>query len=248
MTISNTRVVSRLSCGAALTLGGLVAAMSLGANPALAATELTHVAEADSGNYATVEVASGSELAGAQLSVLIMEDDANEAAPATEDIVFIEQLTLDEVGSVSFRVQLPTDDLTAYDIVLNTDGDTVRYVEPLAGEDDTDPLPTDPTTPPTDAPGNEDATADSGAGSGSVANGDDSAGANNGANGAGTAEGTTDDPTSTEPGSPDGTGSADGTDDDGLASTGATFIGGVVIAALAGAAGLTLLLRRRREA
>ena len=99
--------------------------------------ELSHEATL-SDTTADITVTSSEVLAGESLSVLILDDDADAANPATEDIVFIEQYELNDEGATDFRVQLPTGALDDYDIALNTAAGTERYLASLDGEDDSE--------------------------------------------------------------------------------------------------------------
>lgn len=232
-----------------------------GASSAVADTqdvpELSHVATLAEAAVADITVSSSEALAGEELSVLILDDDADVERPAPADIVFIEQYELDDAGAVDFRVQLPTEALQDYDIALNTAAGTERYVASLDGEnigegEDPGEVPTDepddePTTDPDDGspadgttpePDDEEGTADGGptdGGEGTNAEGDDTA---NETTPAGT--GSSDDDAHQ---SAAGEQEADGF----LATTGANILVGVLVALVAISAGVWLVLRRRRS-
>lgn len=224
----------------AIATGALALAGVLGAAPAAADAVLSHEASLEDGRYASIQVSSGPELAGEQLSVLVLTEDAALDAPAAADVVYIEQLVLDADGDAALRVRLPSAALGEYYLALNTTGGTDRYVAPL-GERAVE-VPTDepePTTPPTSAPEPTDGPTDGPTGAPSPT------------------DGATDGPTVAEPGPTSGTGDgspspgngsgADGTaggdagTDGGLSRTGApvALVTGIAIAALlAGAAGV----------
>ncbi|MEE6282806.1 PT domain-containing protein [Georgenia sp. MJ170] len=251
---------SMLIGAGALALGGAVLA------PAAADPAITHEASPADGGYADVVVTTGAELAGEWLSVLVIDEDADADAPATADIVFVEQRQLDDDGGLAFRVQLPSGELGGYDIALNTTGGTERYLAPLDGVEDPGPEP-EPTDEPTDGP-TEEPTDGPTAGPGDGPDGeptDEPTG--------GPTDGPTDGPTAPGDGDDDGAGGAgadgsgDGSDGGGsgadgsgaggadsagddsggqLSQTGAPVALAVVVALAAIAGGVLLKVRRSR--
>ncbi len=228
------------------TTGGLLLLGGMVAGPASAAAELGHEVTLEDGGYAALRVTGGAELAGEQMSVLVLDEDAALDAPAAADIVYLDQRVVSEDGSVSLRVALPTGELDGYWLAVNTTGGTERYVAPLDGEAEEQPTgepePTeDPTDGTTDGP-TDDAT--DGASDGPTDEPTD--GADHGSADGGSGDG--------GGGSPDGgagagDGSGAGSDSAGrgsLSRTGApvALVAGVALAA-ALAGGLTLRLRRR---
>lgn len=228
------------------------------------APALSHQAQPGDSTTATVAVTSSDALAGESLTVLIMNDDADAADPATEDVVFIEQIELDDAGATDFHVQLPTEVLEDYDIALNTAAGTDRYLAPLAGEGDPDDGSTqepddDPTTDPDDDPttdpddgatgGPDDGQGgggNDGDGSGSGSDDDSQAGDNAGQSG-GSGSGSEGDSQVGDTGGDAGTEAAGDPSSDGfLANTGANITVGIVIALAAIGLGALLVLRRRK--
>lgn len=212
---------------------------------------LSHEAAPGESATAEISVTSSEALAGEQLSVIILDDDADASDPATEDIVFLEQYVLDETGAIDFSVQLPTAVLEDYDIALNTSAATDRYVASLVGtdEDDQDSGKDDETETPDDGatddpndgdtPGPDDGKTPGGADAGSES--DDNAPSTESADG------------STDEDSSSGSDAAQQADDDQdaggiLASTGANIAFSVVAALIAIGLGLFFVVRRRRTA
>ena len=221
----------------------------LGAGTAAADTTdapaLSHQAEPGDSTTVTVTVTSSDALAGEDVTVLIMNDDADASDPATEDVVFIEQIELDDAGATGLQVQLPTEVLEDYDIALNTAAGTGRYLAPLAGEEETDDgssqepddgSTADPDEEPTTVPDD-----------GATSEPDD------------VATGAPDDGSTTGPddgqgsGGTEGADAADGSDAAGdqssdgfLASTGASIIFAVLIGLIAIGTGVFLMARRRK--
>src|SRR5699024_4527606 len=209
------------------------------------APALSHQAEPGDSTTATVTVTSSDALAGEDVTVLIMNDDADASDPATEDVVFIEQIELDDAGATGLQVQLPTEVLEDYDIALNTAAGTGRYLAPLAGEEETDDgssqepddgSTADPDEEPTTVPDD-----------GATSEPDD------------VATGAPDDGSTTGPddgqgsGGTEGADAADGSDAAGdqssdgfLASTGASIIFAVLIGLIAIGTGVFLMARRRK--
>ena len=235
---------------------------------------LSHQAQPGDSTTATVTVTSSDALAGESLTVLIMNDDADASDPATEDVVFIEQIELDDAGATGLQVQLPTEVLEDYDIALNTAAGTDRYLAPLAGEEESDDgssqEPDDgstadpdeePTTVPDDGATSEpEDGATGGPDDGSTTDPDDGQGVD-GTDGDGSGPGVVDGSQTDADGSQTGVGAegadgadtADGSDAAGdqssdgfLANTGANITFGVLIAFSAIAVGTLLVLRRRK--
>src|SRR5699024_7344269 len=102
------------------------------------APALSHEAAPGESATADVSVTSSDALAGEQLSVLILDDDADASDPAADDSVFLQQYVLDEPGAIDDSVQLPTAVLEDYDIALNTSADSDRYLASLVGTDEDD--------------------------------------------------------------------------------------------------------------
>lgn len=135
----NTRYITASCLTVALSFVGIgTAAATTTDTPAL-----SHEAAPGESATADISVSSSDALAGEELSVLILDDDADASDPGTDDIVFIEQYVLDETGAIDFSVQLPTAVLEDYDIALNTSADTDRYLASLLGTDEDDQGPDD---------------------------------------------------------------------------------------------------------
>lgn len=130
----NIRYIAASCLTAAFGLVGIGAAAAATVETAA----LNHEATPGEETTADISVTSADALAGEQLSVLILDDDADLDNPSTGDIVFIEQYVLDETGAIDFSVQLPTAVLEDYDIALNTSAATDRYVASLVGTDEDD--------------------------------------------------------------------------------------------------------------
>lgn len=253
-----TRTIAASCLAIALSIFGVSAASA----DTTATPELSHQAELAEATTAEIVVTSSDALAGESLSVLILDDDADAADPAAEDIVFIEQYELDDAGAIDFRVQLPTAALEDYDIALNTAAGTERYLASLAGgEEDSGTAPNDePTGEPDDGgttdPDDRTPTPDDGATSNEDDSPEDESGAeteNESSNGNVadvSSPGTDEDPSGTDTTAGDSAQEAQGeqADEGFLASTGASVLIGVVIALAAITTGVLLVLKRRRSA
>lgn len=232
------------------------------------APALSHHAEPGDSTTATVTVTSSDALVGEGVTVLIMNDHADAADPATEDVVFIEQYELDGAGATDFAVQLPTEALEDYDIALNTAAGTDRYLAPLVGAENPDDGSTqepddgatsDPDEEPTADPDDDSTTApDDGAST--DPEGDATSAPDEDAT-AGPADGSSQGPNEGQKSDGSGTASngdlqtGDGAGDAGdqssdgfLANTGANITVGIVIALVAIGLGTLLILRRRNAA
>lgn len=123
------RTVPTLAAAGAVLAGGLVLTGS-----ASAAGPLTHTTTLD-GDRAVVTVDGAPEFAGKDLSVLVLGQDADPFAPTAADIVYANQLVLDDAGNATFRVVVPEADLGSYVLALNTSAQTERYVAVLDGSE-----------------------------------------------------------------------------------------------------------------
>lgn len=101
------------------------------ADEAAATSLITHEAALGDDGIATVTVHAGGAAAAAQLSVLLIDAKADADAPRAGDVVYLNEVTLDESGDASLRIQLPSGDLAAYEIALNTTAGTPRYTGSL---------------------------------------------------------------------------------------------------------------------
>lgn len=218
---------------------------------------LSHQAQPGDSTTATVTVTSSDALAGESLTVLIMNDDADASDPATEDVVFIEQIELDDAGATDFHVQLPTEVLEDYEIALNTAAGTDRYLAPLVGAEDPDDgssqEPDDGATsdPDEEAPTDPDDDSTTAPDDGVTTDPDDSPddGASVDGSEADTGQSGKDDATQTDDDSDANLGqsaSGDQSSNGFLASTGASIIFAVLIGMTAIGAGVFLMARRRK--
>lgn len=255
----NTRYITASCLTVALGFVGIgTAAATTTDTPAL-----SHEAAAGESATADISVTSSDALAGEQLSVLILDDDADASDPATDDIVFIEQYVLDETGAIDFSVQLPTAVLEDYDIALNTSADTDRYLASLIGTDEDDEgsdngnETENPDDGATDEPDDGGTT---GPDDGQTPGGDQSSGDGQTSDGADTGSGPDDDATGAAPaddstgddassGSDDAPQAGEDQDSGGfLASTGANIVLAVVAGLVAIGLGMFSVVRRRRTA
>lgn len=116
---------------------GVFAAAVLGAAlavsvvmPAAAAPSITHEAVLAADNTtATVTVHGGAASAGKWMSLLVLTEDANLAAPAQADIVYLNEVRLDDSGEGTVAFALPSPDLDAYAIAMNAGSG--RYIASL---------------------------------------------------------------------------------------------------------------------
>jgi hypothetical protein len=96
---------------------------------------ITHEAVLEQDGLAAVTVHAGAAAAGAQLSILLLDDDADADEPDVGDIVYANEVTLDDFGDATLRVQLPVPTLSGFNIALNTSAGTPRYVAALDPEE-----------------------------------------------------------------------------------------------------------------
>ncbi|MPV36313.1 hypothetical protein [Georgenia subflava] len=123
------RIVTSVTAVGVLALGGLALSTSASATDPFA-----HVATV-AGDRVDVVIAGEGALAGEEVSILILDGDADPWDPVVADIVYANQLVLDAEGDASLRVALPTTELEDYVIALNTSGETERYVALLDGSE-----------------------------------------------------------------------------------------------------------------
>lgn len=130
----------------AATAALLIAGLSLAPAAALAAVGVSHEAAlADGGTRSTVTVHAGAGAANHRMSVLILDEHADLDRPAAADIVYLNEVPLDASGAATFTFAIPSADLDAYAIAVNTDSSsTSRYVASL---DPRGSLPSTPTQP-----------------------------------------------------------------------------------------------------
>ena len=120
-----------------------VAAILVLAAPTMAHAAVTHEATL-TGNVVEVSLDAETANANQQASVVIMKVGARYSAPATDDIVFVNEYTLDANGLLVFSATLPGGDLDDYVLAVNVAGATGRYLVSL---DPLGPTPVEPQDP-----------------------------------------------------------------------------------------------------
>lgn len=141
-----------------LTAALAVVLVTLIGNRAWAVTNFTHtLGDATSGNSVELVITSGSDRAGDEASVVLLTIEADARNPQDDDVVYVNQVRLDEQGSTTVTVNLPSDDLTQYQVAVASTSGGERYIAPLLGTDTIErPIPTsEPTEPGADEPGTE---------------------------------------------------------------------------------------------
>ena len=118
------------------------------AAPTAASAAVTHQASL-AGSVASVEVDVETLNAGQQASVMIMRVGAKYSAPLVADIIFVNELTVDSAGILTFSATLPGGDLDDYVLSVNVAGATARY---LASLDPGGPTPVEAAAPGTLVP------------------------------------------------------------------------------------------------
>lgn len=127
-----------------------------------AGVQIGHEAVTGADGEVTLTLHGGADAAGRELSVLTLAPDADLDAPSEADVVYLNQVTLDETGTAELRLVLPSGDLKDYVLGANAEGASGRYLKVLDGSE----LPTDPGNP--GEPGEQPATTSLGASAVSV--------------------------------------------------------------------------------
>ena len=131
-----------------------LAAIIVLAVPSVAFAAVSHTATLTA-NVVEVTVNAEAHNADLQASVVIMRVGAKYSSPVTDDIVYLNELTLDENGSLTFSATLQGGELDEYVLAFNVAGATERYLVSL---DPLGPTPVEPQEPgdggPTE-PGND---------------------------------------------------------------------------------------------
>ncbi|ACQ81636.1 metallophosphoesterase [Beutenbergia cavernae DSM 12333] len=97
---------------------------------------VTHEAVLGQDGVTTVTVHAGAEAAGAQVSLLVLEDRSDARRPTVDDVLYLGEATADDAGSVSQRMSLPEPERRDEPwLAVGTSAGTRHYGAPLDARD-----------------------------------------------------------------------------------------------------------------
>lgn len=101
--------------------------------PATLAMAADHEATVIEGST-SISLDLGAEAANARTGIVIIGFDADASNPADSDVVYANEVSLDQLGTASLKLTLPSIELEGYRILANYEGGKL-YSAPLAGEE-----------------------------------------------------------------------------------------------------------------